>query len=315
MKYVSLAFDFTDSSQLNDFQQMLMRLSCDLWQIEFASDIKFEVLVNIDRKANDCISPIREHCTTNDLYNIDIKLVSSDKLSKRYTLPTLSIDTYGGDILVYTRNIAQMSELLFTRDITQLIEMFSLDSHVQFITSEETSNTEEFYSKFYNEYHSLPEKTIGFIATRNATNSLEQTEFDYYDAVIALSMINLSIDENDLVISSLNANETVYSDEEKEELLVKFLPHYEATLNKIQSLNHYSFLPWLIAFLVAGVFCKVINFYYAVLIGLVIEFIERSLIISLTQSRLLKIATQQSFAAANKKRVAGRPVITQLNKL
>lgn len=314
VRYVSLAFDFVDESKLDYFQETLIRLSCDLWQIENLADIKFEVLVNIDRSTNHCISAIRDNCTISAINGIDIKLVSSDKLSKRYTLPTLSVDTYGGDILVYTRNIEQMSELLYSKNVYHLLELFSMKSHVKFITATGAPNVEEFYGQFYTKYHSLPKNTIGFIATRNATNALEQTEFDYYDAVLAISMINLSIDKEALTISSRD-NEIIYSDEEKEELLVKFLPdYYRESPNNLQTLNKYSFSMWLAIFLVVGIVYKMITFYYAVLIILVAEFIERSFIISSTQSKLLRIATQQSFAAANKKRVAGRPVITQLNK-
>ena len=245
-----------------------------------------------------------------------VKVVTSDKRSKTFTRPTLVADSFCGDTLIITRNYRQMSTLLFALEHKKSITWDDLFSnHLVFLAT--LNYFSEVDSQLYREINSryggkllIHENTVGIVASRQSINSIMSAERDIYDLFVSLAVSNL--DRTFRMIGSFDAStRDVYKKDEVVEILSRFCnTSYRDHLSSLKK-----------SIILVSIFSIIFILGFSVkshrfdMIPSAIMFAVLSTFLALDSAyHHLLIISRQSFAAANKKYIAGNAIIHQINK-
>lgn len=310
MKIISYAFDVPEFNSTNVPKIVDTIKSID--QISEKESQMSEVIITSE-------SHLRDHLLEDALKNeiirsTSIRVVASDKRSKKYTRPTLIADTFIGDTLIVTRTHYQMQELIFAQQWkkNQFIEITS--DHLTFIASSMslTPKDRSLYSNINSRYNDriIDENTVGFVASRQSINSVMSSERDIYDLFIALATSNIPRSFKTMSIATTVEDE-IYSDRESLEILTKFC--------RTSLMDHISTLEKLIAyaFICVTLLLQIVSQLYRPIDTsiLTILTLSISILVSINASNSQQVMiSKQSFAAANKRYVAGNAIVNQINK-
>lgn len=240
-----------------------------------------------------------------------IKIVASDKRSKAFTRPTLVADIFVGDMLVMTRSDCQMSMLFYNLNWRKRSYTGLFDTHLSFLEAETvyTNSSSKLYKRLNSKYRQqlIDEKTVGFIASRQTINSVMSAEKDIYDLFISLAVSNIS--RRSVKIENTVSVENVYTKDESLEVLSKFA--------KTSYDDHVDAKIGIFFFCLIAIFSIVsITYYKSLDFSSLAALIVSSFVylIADAASSHLSMLSKQSFAAANKKYIAGNAIVIQLNK-
>lgn len=314
MKIISYSFDVPEFTSENVTQIAEIIKSID--DIAAERSHLSEVLITTSTASN---NSLLEDCLAEQIIrSTSIKVVVSDKRSKTFTRPTLVADSFCGDTLIITRTHHQMADLLFALEYKKTYgqsmtwdDIFS--NHLIFLgVSNLSSKTDRrLYREINRQYIDMPmhENTIGLVASRQSINSVMSAERDIYDLFVSLAVSN--IDRTFRTIGDLHTTKDVYKNDEVSEILARFC--------KTSYVDHMSLFKKSIIlisiFMIAAIISFTINtrqmtfIPYATLFAILAVFVAFD-----AAYQHLLIITRQSFAAANKKYIAGNAIIYQINK-
>lgn len=306
MKYISYATTVDSSftqSELSDLVSTVLSLN----QIQ---DQISELLVAVTGSKNTIKKEIESRMSEIGYDRVSVSIIESDKLAKKYTTPTLIVDAFEGDYLVYTRSAEHLR--YFVDDNK------SIGNHldwIQDLNGTQHPITKSYYQELNQAYGQtiIPLEAVGFVISRQVANSIDSSEFDYYDVFSALATSSYSGPANTELIDCPSAHgsklKQVYSKSDKLELLTKFLdlnvlPYYLP--------NHPLFLVDVLVFVVACV-TMLSTGDMIQSIPVIVSAITAFYMINDAANRKTTIIAKQTFAAANKKKIAGRYLKTIVN--
>lgn len=299
MKYISYATTVDSSftqSELSDLVSTVLSLN----QIQ---DQISELLIAVTGSKNTIKKEIESRMSEIGYDRVAVSIIESDKLAKKYTAPTLIVDAFEGDYLVYTRSAEHLR--YFVDDAKPIV------NHLDWIldlAGDQHLIAKSYYRELNRAYgrEIIPEETVGFVISRQAANSIDSSEFDYYDAFSALATSTYSDPSTaDRISCPSHAGhklKKVYSKSDKLELMTKFLdlntlPYYLP--------NHPLFLIDVLIFVVACV-TMLSTGDMIQSIPVIVSVITAFYMINDAANRKTTIIAKQTFAAANKKKIAGR---------
>lgn len=300
MEYISYAFHLENDmidSQIRDLNGILTILEKRIYESS-------ELLITADDSTH--LKSIEELISGKVLETTSVSLLTSDKRSKKFTKVTLVIDAFIGDRLVYARSSEEL-----------LIYLYQLNSHskdhLHWIenSSKKIDVESQYFKDLSNDFKSeiIPAKTCGFSISRQAANSIDSSEFDYYDAFTALAISIYSTNASSTTINHSANHSLHYSKSDVLELKSKFLkPSYLDFLKTdvIILLESISTLIALIGFALS----------HSTIVGIFLLFLTIMTVFDMSsaQSERLAILSRQSLAAANKKRISGNYIKFVINK-
>ena len=309
MKIISYSFDVPEITSQNVEKIKYIIKSIDM-QSETAGHLAEVIITTASHDKNYLLE---EALAEEIIRSTSTRVVASDKRSKAFTRPTLVADIFLGDILIMTRTSQQMSELIFQNDMKKNFLDENLSHHLTFLLRKNNLDGVDcrLYAEINKRYDKIliPENTFGFIASRQSINSVMAAERDIYDLFISLAVSNIDRKFKN-VSTDFTGADSLYTDHDRLELLAKFsntsyYDHFSKT-DKILLIGSLILSLAIVAFS-----------YYLSAIYLSFIFIFASfalyLVIDAVHSHLSTIS-RQSFAAANKKYVAGNAVVYQINK-
>lgn len=155
--------------------------------------------------------------------NIDVKIVSTTKRSKKYVMQNLGWKTAIGDIVIHVDISENPTALSFDYTLFDYIAN-RMNTHLTFIELTENNFAQKLYKKInlaYNE-QVLPEKSIGFIVTRQAINLAfsSQSEIDDPFLLLGLSGLTYDIYQFATVNEYSHTKSSRYSNSEIDELML-----------------------------------------------------------------------------------------------
>lgn len=300
MKIISYAFDVERLCE--ESISRIVSIALEIDHISIDNHQTSEVIITSASRSN--LDLLQEAISDKIFRNTTVRLITSDKRSKTYTRATLVADTFVGDHLVLTRTANQMQSILFNHSIIDE----SFNQHLTFLKRSSALNNRDFklYSKL-NEFYEetiIDESSFGFVASRQAINSVMSSEYDIYDLFVSLAISNF---DRSTVAVSAPSGSSVYSDNEILEILNKFSKtSISDHLNKMNVSISYALtvLSFLSAFYLKEHW--LLSTLSIPLTILIIEFISAS-------TSHLSIISRQSFASSNKKYVAGNSIVDQIN--
>lgn len=300
MEYISYAFHLENElidSQIRDLNGILTILEQRIFESS-------ELLVTADDSSH--LKDLEDLISRRVLETTSVSLIVPDKRSKKFTKTTLVIDSFVGDRLVYARSSEEL-----------LIYLYQLNSHskdhLQWIenSSKKRDLEYDYFKDLSNDYGAeiIPAKTCGFSISRQAANSIDSSEFDYYDAFTALAISIYSTNASSTKICHSANHSLHYSKSDVLELKSKFLkPSYLDFLKTdvIILLESISTLIALIGFALS----------HSTVVGIFLLFLTIMTVFDMSsaQSERLAILSRQSLAAANKKRISGNYIKFVINK-
>lgn len=295
MKYISYACRLDDDHSTSQ----LMHLGSFLRKLENLEDQSSEVLFTC--KDLSSLEKLESFLSNIVLRNTTVSILTSDKRSKSFTDTTLVLDSFIGDYLIYANDISHLDEALDHR---------LSDDHLIWIRSSVNQRDSSYYEYLNKEFNDLviPIDTVGFKISRQVANSVDSSEFDYYDVFTALAISTYSSGASTISVRS-NRYLDRYSDSDILELKTKFLkPNLTEYLDR-KSSTFLKLILSVIFILLAGIYSDAILAATSILI--LILLLGDILFALHKQSIILQ---RQSLAAANKKRISGNFIKTVLNK-
>ena len=283
MKYISYACRLDDDHSTSQ----AMHLGSFLRKLENLEDQSSEVLFTC--KDLSSLERLESFLSNIVLRNTTVSILTSDKRSKSFTDTTLVLD------------ISHLDEALDHR---------LSDDHLIWIRSSVNQRDSSYYEYLNKEFNDLviPIDTVGFKISRQVANSVDSSEFDYYDVFTALAISTYSSGASTISVRS-NRYLDRYSDSDILELKTKFLkPNLTEYLDR-KSSTFLKLILSVIFILLAGIYSDAILAATSILI--LILLLGDILFALHKQSIILQ---RQSLAAANKKRISGNFIKTVLNK-
>ena len=312
MKIISYSFDVQEFTSDNVKQIVDVIKSID--NIAEERSHLSEVIITTSSSANNSL--LENVLTDQIIRSTSVKIVTSDKRSKTFTRSTLVADMFCGDTLIITRNYRQMSTLLFALEHKKSItwdELFS--NHLVFLA---TSNYfSEVDSRLYREINRryggnllIHENTVGLVASRQSINSIMSAERDIYDLFVSFAVSN--IDRTFRMIGTFDSStRDVYKKDEVTEILSRFCN--TSYVDHLSSLRKSVLLLSIASIIFILVFS--IKSHRFDMLPAAVMFATLSTFLALDSAyHHLMIVSRQSFAAANKKYIAGNAIIHQINK-
>ena len=309
MKIISYSFDVPEITSRNVEKIKYIIKSIDI-QSETAGHLAEVIITTASHDKNHLLE---EALAEEIIRSTSTRIVVSDKRSKSFTRPTLVADIFLGDILIMTRTSHQMSELIFQNDMKKNFLDDNLSHHLTFLSRKNNLDGVDcrLYADINRRYDKIliPENTFGFIASRQSINSVMAAERDIYDLFISLAVSNIDRKFKN-VSTDFTGADSLYTDHDRLELLAKFSnTSYYDHLSKTDKILLIGSL--LISFAIVA-FSYYLSAAYLSFIFIFAAF-ALYLVIDAVHSHLSTIS-RQSFAAANKKYVAGNAVVYQINK-
>lgn len=306
MKYISYATTVDSSftqSELSD----LVSTALSLNQIQ---DQISELLIAVTGAKNTIKKEIESRMSEIGYDRVAVSIIESDKLAKKYTAPTLIVDAFEGDYLVYTRSAEHLRYF-----VDNAKPIYNHLDWILDLAGDQHPIAKSYYRELNRAYgrEIIPEETVGFIISRQVANSIDSSEFDYYDAFSALATSTYSDPSTAERIScpshSGHKLRQVYSKSDKLELMTKFLdlntlPYYLH--------NHPLFLINGFVF-IAACFTMIYTGDMIQSIPVIVSAMAAFNMSNNADNRKTAIVAKQTFAAANKKKIAGRYLKTIVN--
>lgn len=295
MRYISYAcrLDYDDSTS------QLMYLRSFLSKLEKLEDQHSEVLFTC--KDLSSLQKIESFISDLILRNTSVSILTSDKRSKRFTDTTLVLDAFIGDYLIYTNDISHLDEVL---------DHSLSDEHLIWIKSNTDDRDSRYYYRLNKEFNDtvVPIDAVGFKISRQVTNYVDSSEFDYYDVFTALAISTYSANASTISVKSSRYTSR-YSDSDILELKTKFLKTslYEYVERRSSILAELIF-----SIIFISIACMYSNTILACVSILSMILVVSDLI--LAHNKNVIILQRQSLAAANKKRISGNFIKTVINK-
>ena len=300
MEYISYAFHLENDKidhQLKNLEVILTILEQRIFESS-------ELLITADDSSH--LKNLEDLISAKVLETTSVSLIIPDKRSKKFTKTTLVIDSFVGDRLVYTRSSEEL-----------LIYLYQLKSHskdhLHWIenTSKKRDLEYRYFENLSKDYSSkiIPAKTCGFSISRQAANSIDSSEFDYYDVFTALAISIYSANASSTEICHSKNHSLHYSESDILELKSKFLKTSYLDFIKADVL--------VLAKLVLMIFSFVTFILtFSTLIGIFMIFMTLISLYDLSsaQSERLIVLNRQSLAAANRKRISGNFIKFVINK-
>ena len=295
MKYISYACRLDDDHSTSQ----LMHLGSFLRKLENLEDQSSEVLFTC--KDLSSLEKLESFLSNIVLRNTTVSILTSDKRSKSFTDTTLVLDSFIGDYLIYANDISHLDEALDHR---------LSDDHLIWIRSSVNQRDSSYYEYLNKEFNDLviPIDTIGFKISRQVANSVDSSEFDYYDVFTALAISTYSSGASTISVRS-NRYLDRYYDSDILELKTKFLKPNLAEYLDRKSSTLLKLILAVIFILLAGIYSDAILAATSILI-LILALVD--ILFALHKQSI--ILQRQSLAAANKKRISGNFIKTVLNK-
>lgn len=314
MKYISYATTIDSSytqSELSDLVSAVLSLNQIQGQIS-------EVLIAVSGAKNFIKREIESRMSEIGYDRVAVSVIESDKLAKDYTTPTLIIDAFEGDYLVYTRSAEHLRYFI---DSDKPISGHL--SWIQDLAGEQDPIAKSYYAKLNQAYHReiIPLETVGFVLSRQVANSIDSSEFDYYDVFSALAISTYSGPAmNELIdCPTFNSNKLkrVYSRSDKLELVTKFLdlptmPFYLDSYITF-ALTMLMFVSPTLVSIFAGDSLSSLESQLSMSFISIVGLITTVYLINNANHRKNTIIAKQTFAAANKKKIAGHYLKTVIN--
>lgn len=304
MQYISYAFHMDSSEiekQLNDLNHILSILEERIYESS-------EVLITSEdlsfKNALEDMLKFKE-----DLRSTSVSILTPDKRSKLFTKATLAVDAFFGDRLIYTRSSDEMLQFLRSyykdRDNDHLIWIENSD-----LKRKTNRNEIEYYQELNRSFKDrvIPRRACGFSISRQVANSIDSSEFDYYDVFTALAISTFSKNAKTYTIDRVE-HRSVYSDSDILELKAKFLKvsYFEFEKSPTTALAECVLF---VVFLIASVL--LLNVLLAILASICLILFVIDIVTA--QNERLTVISRQSLAAANRKRVAGNFIRTIVNE-
>lgn len=304
MQYISYAFHMDSSEiekQLNDLKHILSILEERIYESS-------EVLITSEdlsfKNALEDMLKFKEA-----LRSTSVSILTPDKRSKLFTKATLAVDAFFGDRLIYTRSSDEMLQFLRSyykdRDNDHLIWIKNSD-----MKRKTNRNEIDYYQELNRSFKEqvIPRRACGFSISRQVANSIDSSEFDYYDVFTALAISTFSKDAKTCTIDRVD-HRSVYSDSDILELKAKFLKvsYFEFEKNPNTAAAECIFF---ILFLIASVL--LLNVILAILALICLALFAIDFVTA--QNERLTVIARQSLAAANRKRIAGNFIRTIVNE-
>ena len=312
MKIISYSFDVQEFTSDNVKQIVDVIKSID--NIAEERSHLSEVIITTSSSANNSL--LENFVADQNIRSTSVKIVTSDKRSKTFTRPTLVADTFCGDTLVITRNHRQMSTLLFALEHKRSIDWNDLFSnHLVFLA---TSNYfSEVDSRLYREINRryggnllIHENTVGLVASRQSINSIMSAERDIYDLFVSLAVSN--IDRTFRMIGTFDSStRDVYKKDEVIEILSRFCN--TSYIDHLSPIKKSALLISILSMIFIIAFSVKIHRFDMIPSAAIFAILSAFLALDSAYHHLL-IISRQSFAAANKKYIAGNAIIYQINK-
>lgn len=295
MKYISYACRLDDDHSTSQ----LMHLGSFLRKLENLEDQSSEVLFTC--KDLSSLEKLESFLSNIVLRNTTVSILTSDKRSKSFTDTTLVLDSFIGDYLIYANDISHLDEAL---------DHSLSDDHLIWIRSSVNQRDSSYYEYLNKEFNDLviPIDTVGFKISRQVANSVDSSEFDYYDVFTALAISTYSSGASTISVRS-NRYLDRYSDSDILELKTKFLKPNLAEYLDRKSSTLLKLILAVIFILLAGIYSDAILAATSILI-LILALVD--ILFALHKQSI--ILQRQSLAAANKKRISGNFIKTILNK-
>lgn len=295
MKYISYACRLDDDHSTSQ----LMHLGSFLRKLENLEDQSSEVLFTC--KDLSSLEKLESFLSNIVLRNTTVSILTSDKRSKSFTDTTLVLDSFIGDYLIYANDISHLDEALDHR---------LSDDHLIWIRSSVNQRDSSYYEYLNKEFNDpvIPIDTVGFKISRQVANSVDSSEFDYYDVFTALAISTYSSGASTISVRS-NRYLDRYSDSDILELKTKFLkPNLAEYLDRKSST--------LLKLILAVIFILLARIYSNAILAatsiLILILALGDILFALHKQSI--ILQRQSLAAANKKRISGNFIKTVLNK-
>ena len=304
MQYISYAFhlDTLDrDKQLRDIYHILSILEERIYE---SSEV---LITSEDLSFKSDLEDLLK--SKEDLNTTSISILTPDKRSKLFTKTTLAVDAFFGDRLIYTRSSNEMLQFLRSyykdRDNDHLIWIENSD-----LKRKTNRNEIEYYQELNRSFkdHVIPRRACGFSISRQVANSIDSSEFDYYDVFTALAISTFSKDSKTLTIDRVS-HSSVYSDSDILELKAKFLKvsYFEFEKSPTTALAECVLF---VVFLIASVL--LLNVLLAILASICLILFVIDIVTA--QNERLTVIARQSLAAANRKRIAGNFIRTIVNE-
>lgn len=295
MKYISYACRLDDDHSTSQ----MMHLGSFLRKLENLEDQSSEVLFTC--KDLSSLEKLESFLSNIVLKNTTVSILTSDKRSKSFTDTTLVLDSFIGDYLIYANDISHLDEALDHR---------LSEDHLIWIRSSVNQRDSSYYEYLNKEFNDLviPIDTVGFKISRQVANSVDSSEFDYYDVFTALAISTYSSGASTISVRS-NRYLDRYSDSDILELKTKFLKPNLAEYLDRKSSTLLKLILAVIFILLAGIYSDAIFAATSILI-LILALVD--ILFALHKQSI--ILQRQSLAAANKKRISGNFIKTVINK-
>lgn len=295
MRYISYACRLDDDHSTSQ----LMHLRSFLRKLENLEEQFSEVLFTCKDLSG--LERLESFISDIVLRNTTVSILTSDKRSKSFTDTTLVLDSFIGDYLIYANDIAHLDEVLDHR---------LSDDHLIWIKSSVNQRDSSYYEYLNKEFDDtvIPSDTVGFKISRQVANSIDSSEFDYYDVFTALAISTYSSRASTISIKS-NRYFSRYSDPDILELKTKFLKPSLVEYIDRKSLTLFEMIMTIIFILLA---CSYSNTILAAISILTLILALGDIL--LAHNKQSMILQRQSLAAANKKRISGNFIKTVLNK-
>lgn len=295
MKYISYACRLDDDHSTSQ----MMHLGSFLRKLENLEDQSSEVLFTC--KDLSILEKLESFLSNIVLRNTTVSILTSDKRSKSFTDTTLVLDSFIGDYLIYANDISHLDEAL---------DHHLSGDHLIWIRSSVNQRDSSYYEYLNKEFNDLviPIDTVGFKISRQVANSVDSSEFDYYDVFTALAISTYSSGASTISVRS-NRYLDRYSDSDILELKTKFLKPNLAEYLDRKSSTLLKLILAVIFILLAGIYSDAILAATSILI-LILALVD--ILFALHKQSI--ILQRQSLAAANKKRISGNFIKTVLNK-
>lgn len=300
MEYISYAFHLENElidSQIRDLNGILTILEQRIFESS-------ELLVTADDSSH--LKDLEDLISRRVLETTSVSLIIPDKRSKKFTKTTLVIDSFVGDRLVYARSSEEL-----------LIYLYQLNSHSKdhlhwIENSSKQSDLEyDYFKDLSNDYGAeiIPAKTCGFSISRQAANSIDSSEFDYYDAFTALAISIYSTNASSTKIYHSENHSLHYSKSDVLELKSKFLKPSYLDFMKTDVLVLTELILTIISFVI---FISTHSTFVGIFMILLTLMSMHDM--SSARSERLAVLSRQSLAAANKKRISGNYIKFVVNK-
>lgn len=294
-QFLSIGFPI-DNIYLNDLKSIKSI-------VQEVSELTGNFEIIITSPSEDLAKQLNELLSDAEFEVINTKIVFSMKRAKKYTLPTLFLESAIGDRMIYANTMHDLLAIIeqanhsseFAKDLSNRNHLTWLYSN-----SEESTKLLKMLNQAYEE-NLIHESVTGFSFSRQLVNYIFSSEADPYDVFLSAAISKYKRNMLQYDIESELSKQISYSISDEADLFTRFFmkPNLLTT-------THSNIANLIVSFLfIYAAYTLDLNLIEAILLPIILVLCKSGVLIAYNHLLVQNLASRQAFAAANKKSIAG----------